>query len=176
MTKKILTLLVCIASIGIVIGLNPNTIRAEDEPVCEMNACEYLEEAVGLLGQAYLSLDGATGWDVGLKIKARRALMKANYKITLAKLELAKCGLFGIEIDVEFDFNLVDPFMILIDFEIERGEGNLTREILLTAAKVVLLDAELETIGLDPEDALDEIVKAKRLIDSVMADIGCDQH
>lgn len=35
-----------------------------------MNACEYLEEAVGLLGQAYLSLDRATAWDVGLKIKA----------------------------------------------------------------------------------------------------------
>lgn len=171
MKNKLVILLLCFGLIGFTLRFS--TVNAEPEEACEMNACDYLAGAMDNLSFAYDLIDDINSWEVSKKFQAQRKLSKAYIKITYAQLALKKCGILGLDIEVNFDFNIIDPFLIQIDFETEYGEGNLTRELLLSVAKIIILDAKLDTIGLDTEDSLDEIEQAKYTIERVMEDIDC---
>lgn len=159
--QSLLVLALATGSIGVV--------NAEILPNCS--------QATGEINEAIVHLDDAYGLVEELSLndrfKARMELRRAIGDITSARVALADCGILPLSLDLaDFDFNLVDPFQLLIDLEIVVSNGNITNEKVLKAARLLTEYALAETHGVDDADALNNIAIAIALLEWVDANPG----
>jgi len=174
--KRFFSIILLSAMMLTTMGLN--SVIAEDDPVapserCELNACDSLNDAADKLQYAYDKLYEIRRFQIWKKFQARRALTQAYFKIMKAQYKLLRCGLFGINVSVDLDMNILDPFLFMLDIDVSHDEPNITKEIILGAAKIAILLAEKDSLGLDSEDALNNIRDAQYLVNKILEDIEC---
>lgn len=133
-------------------------------------------QASGEINAAIVHLDDAYHLIEELNLKARyqarMQLRHAIVDITGARVGLADCGILPVSLELaDFDFSLVDPFQLLIDLEIVVGDGNITNEAVLKAARLLTEYALAETYGVDDGDALNNILIAVALLEWVDANL-----
>ena len=177
--KRFFVIILLSAMMLTTMGLN--SVIAEDDLVapserCELNACDSLNDAADKLQYAYDKLYGIRRFHIWKKFQARKALAQAYFKIMKAQYKLLRCPLLGISISVDIDINILNPFLYLMDMEnieMERFDQNITKEILLGTAKLAILFAEKDSLGIDSEDALNDIRDAQYLVNKILEDIEC---
>ena len=127
--------------------------------------CRYLKEAkVNLLAaKTTAKLPGYKHRKV-----VRRHLTQAALQIAKAQVAMMIVGLANFEPD------LGDSAISAVAEITNDAFGNISLEVLLTCAQLAIAHAEIETMGLIKLDALNNILHAQVIVDSVWGALTCN--
>jgi len=164
-TKKIIitSIIISLLSGVMIFGSTSTTIanKPNQPSPCYNNVCEILEEANDYLDNANQQ---TTKFSFISRFRARRSLLMASHKLSIAQVIIPKCGLspkiFLDRIVEDFPFFLYEMLDITTDY--------VSAETLLTIAKASILHAEIELTGFVDHDALNNIKIARILTDRVI--------
>ena len=141
---------------------------------CKANAIigDSSQPVCGYLSQALVELLKAK---VAIKIPLVPDRMVARKALAKAGLHIAKAKVAGILYGVaDFVPDLEDSAISMVGELTNDAFGTLTMQALLTCAGLAIVHAEIETMGLTELDALDNILAAQVIVDSVWGALTCN--
>jgi len=129
--------------------------------------CGYLSQALVELLKAKVAIKTPSALYTD-RMVARKALAKAGLHIAKAKVAGI---LYGV---ADFVPDLEDSAISMVGELTNDAFGTLTMQALLTCAGLAIVHAEIETMGLTDLDALDNILAAQVIVDSVWGALTCN--